>query len=437
MKKLLTFTLIALIIFGYSPVEAARLNVVKRLNIFKKLTVNIPSPSSSSLLPLNADVNDMGGTQGLNGWSAGGFDAVNSDSADSNPTTFTTTGFTWNGDKCWLGPEGFSTPNVCRDFGHPGQSLYSAVWKYVVPAGYGGTAMASVVAAKGVSGLTSFAIWKNNVKVAGYQHNINNPQETTLTYTGSFSAGDVIFFELNSVGDWSNDSTDIHEMTIKAVPATPTDISNMKLWLKADAITGLNDGDPVASWTDSSGLGNAATQSTGGLKPLYKTNIVNSLPVVRFDGTDDTMALPSITPFTDITVFIVHKTSGDNILMGDGADNIQFRIGRSGSETLDIYDPNNQGDGVVHTRGVWAVTMWKRSFTTCGEFSTNGAWVGFCGGLAGTTGTLDTLYGMYGLYGTGSGDVSEAIVYFGNLKTVERQAVEDYLGTKYGVTITH
>ena len=66
----------------------------------------------------------------------------------------------------------------------------------------------------------------------------------------------------------------------------PTDLSNLLLWLDASQITGLNDGDAVASWTDLSGNGNHATQSTAAAKPTYKTNIINGLPVVRFDGGD-------------------------------------------------------------------------------------------------------------------------------------------------------
>ena len=39
-----------------------------------------------------------------------------------------------------------------------------------------------------------------------------------------------------------------------AVAQTPP-TSGLTLWLKADAITGLNNGDKVASWPDSSGSG--------------------------------------------------------------------------------------------------------------------------------------------------------------------------------------
>lgn len=66
----------------------------------------------------------------------------------------------------------------------------------------------------------------------------------------------------------------------------PTDLAGLVLWLKADSLA-LNDGDAVASWTDSSGNGNTASQGTAANKPTYKAAIINGKPVVRFDGSSD------------------------------------------------------------------------------------------------------------------------------------------------------
>ncbi|MBW7998500.1 MAG: hypothetical protein FVQ81_18390, partial [Candidatus Glassbacteria bacterium] len=56
------------------------------------------------------------------------------------------------------------------------------------------------------------------------------------------------------------------------------------LWLDASAITGLEDGDPVATWVDQSGQGNDVTQPIESRRPEYKVNVLNELPAVRFDG---------------------------------------------------------------------------------------------------------------------------------------------------------
>lgn len=84
-------------------------------------------------------------------------------------------------------------------------------------------------------------------------------------------------------------STLDNRIIISYSDTTPVTIPDLLLWLKADAIEGLSDGDPVSTWVDSGTGGNDAIQATGGLKPLYKTGILNSLPAVRFDGVDDRM----------------------------------------------------------------------------------------------------------------------------------------------------
>lgn len=58
--------------------------------------------------------------------------------------------------------------------------------------------------------------------------------------------------------------------------------TNLELQLDARDITGLIDGDPVATWSDSSAAGNDVSQSIPVFKPTYKTNIIGSAPAVRF-----------------------------------------------------------------------------------------------------------------------------------------------------------
>src|SRR5215217_4469118 len=76
---------------------------------------------------------------------------------------------------------------------------------------------------------------------------------------------------------------------------SPDAVSGLQLWLKADAITGLSDTNAVSQWDDSSGQANHATQPSGLVQPIYRTNIVNSLPVVRFDGVGSRLALGTTT----------------------------------------------------------------------------------------------------------------------------------------------
>lgn len=52
----------------------------------------------------------------------------------------------------------------------------------------------------------------------------------------------------------------------------------------------LSDGTAIQTLTDVAGTNNA-TQSTLANRPLFKTNILNGNPVVRFDGTNDYLSL--------------------------------------------------------------------------------------------------------------------------------------------------
>jgi len=56
-------------------------------------------------------------------------------------------------------------------------------------------------------------------------------------------------------------------------------------WFKADALN-LSGGSPVATWTDSSGNGNDASETVVSEQPTLQAGVQNGLPVVRFDGGD-------------------------------------------------------------------------------------------------------------------------------------------------------
>lgn len=137
-----------------------------------------------------------------------------------------------------------------------------------------------------------------------------SPTALTNTITSGLTGGTGYDFQVQAVngngpGAWSATAT--------GTPVAPFDIlavTGRKVILRADSITGLVNSDPVASWTDESGQGNDVAQATAGFKPLYKTAIQNSLPMVLFDGADDYLRRATFTGGTlsqPITMFIVCK----------------------------------------------------------------------------------------------------------------------------------
>lgn len=62
----------------------------------------------------------------------------------------------------------------------------------------------------------------------------------------------------------------------------PTDFPGLQWWYDASQLTGLDDNDPAMPITDYSGNGYNMSPSN---PPTYKTNIVNGLPALLFNGT--------------------------------------------------------------------------------------------------------------------------------------------------------
>lgn len=65
---------------------------------------------------------------------------------------------------------------------------------------------------------------------------------------------------------------------------TPLNIPGCIFWLDTSQIVELNDGDPITTWPDLADSHDAI--GSGDARPIYKTNIVNGLSVVRANGSN-------------------------------------------------------------------------------------------------------------------------------------------------------
>ncbi len=196
-----------------------------------------------------------------------------------------------------------------------------------------------------------------------------------------------------------------------ATTFSPADIAGLTLWLKADAIVGLNDGDPVASWADSSGLSNTATGAAI-QRPEYKTAIVNSLPVVRFNGTTNYLTTPSISAITAWTVFFVSK----------------------GTEVAANYflDAADGSHSIISNFVAGKFEYYSSPRTVLGDASTSVFSVITCsvGGTSTGTWTAAAAAGGGDPWG---GDIAEIIAYNSALSGGDTVSVQGYLATKYGL----
>lgn len=208
-----------------------------------------------------------------------------------------------------------------------------------------------------------------------------------------------------------------------ATPFAPTDIAGLTLWLNADAIVGLVNDDPVATWEDESGNNDDATQGTGANQPTYKTNIVNGLPVVRFDGGNDYLQTTSLTAQT---LFIVCNH-------GDGATFSNYRrLIQPTAAAFHYYGDNGTGNYAIGA-GI-----------TGGNFRVNGAATMSAGTLsafrvvgieadAAATDTYPIGISIGGFSQHLLGDIAEIVAYSGVLSGGDRILVETYLMDKYGI----
>lgn len=215
----------------------------------------------------------------------------------------------------------------------------------------------------------------------------------------------------------------------------PSDIAGLKLWLKADAITGLADADPVTTWPDSSGLGHDVGQATAAKKPTYQTNEINGKPVVRFDAVDDFLGNATLVVAQPLTIVVVERAAVANHLGNFIDGSVRCILGHSSL----VYRLYAGGAGSIE-----GGTTDTSAHSMSGHF--NGAssemWKDGTSIATGDPGTLAYPAG----YKIGSdhngadqffnGDIAEVIIYDSALSAADRNALGGYIQTKYGITIT-
>lgn len=207
----------------------------------------------------------------------------------------------------------------------------------------------------------------------------------------------------------------------------PTSIAGCKLWAAGNLLS-LSNNDPVSSWTDFSGNSNSPTQGTGAAQPTFKTNILNGLAIVRFDGGDYLTKAWTLGPPS--TAFIVVKSAFDATDCLDGGSLNQSVFQRASSTSALAFD----GAALFATVGNWSnfnyyCIVWNGASSLIGVNGTE------------TTGILGT-----GGYNTGvaigaggdgtnaiTGDIAEVIIYDTALSIGNRGAANTYLASKYAL----
>lgn len=232
-----------------------------------------------------------------------------------------------------------------------------------------------------------------------------------------------------------------------STPWTPDLLAGLRVWLKADTISGLADGDPVDAWPDSSGSGHDGAQSSPH-QPIYRTNISGGLPAVEFGGAqdidiagfgdilsgDDTYTLAILNhptgsfgnypimltwPTNTIWQWIVEYDTSSGVYWGHTNGSFRLYTTATGIDTWPI---------LALTKTVAADGTFRQSGTDITAYSTNGS------GMVATP-TMTGPVRMGGYYDhtfSFTGHIAEVIYYSKVLSPTDLAKVEGYLAWKWG-----
>jgi hypothetical protein len=199
--------------------------------------------------------------------------------------------------------------------------------------------------------------------------------------------------------------------------------NSVELWLSADSIRGLSNGDPVERWTDLSGYGRDALQTTPASQPEYVTAVLGGEAVVRC-ASGETMRLLSNVAANGRTMVLVHKQDMSQTAWTTALGN-------------NLHTTSDAGVH-AHTRSGGAFNI--QSSVTSKQFTYNvhqmivgsqAYWVD--GTSIGSSGNASTLNAMTQIGAGFLGDFAEIIVFDGILDSDAQMELGNYLEFKYGL----
>ena len=382
------------------------------------------------------------------------------------------------------------------DFVWSGSYLYICVaensWKRVAVASWSAPDQVTGLTADDVGDTTIDLSWNapsSDDPITDYIIEYTTEQNTLTVFVGSNTTS----YQLTNlvtdseysirVAAISSAGTGTYSVTITETPGLfdPTSITGLQAWYDAsdastlyDATTGGSlvaaDGG-VARWEDKSGNDYHMTQATAGARPLRKASVQNGLDGLRFDGSDDVMTVSGSASSLkalhaeDATFFVVLKagtTSNPDALYNildtnaGSSSNVGFRLAYddrvavptnnrinlfvtngtgnvSDNSANDLFAPNVYGLVSVVSRPTDGTAANRSSIRKNGgtavENNTDTSSVS----------TADSTYDLHlGGRGTNSayltGDICEIIIYNSALSDTDREAVENYLIAKWGIT---
>jgi hypothetical protein len=238
----------------------------------------------------------------------------------------------------------------------------------------------------------------------------------------------------------------------------PNTIPNMRLWLDATRINQANN-TSVATWSDQSGNGYDATQGGSAARPTFIASGLNGLPVVRFDGTDDTLTLSAsslgmLRNVAGATIFSVIRystnatTEGLIFIANNTTSNFRVMMRKNSTSRFETYGRRLDSDtfqnvissSINNSNFRIHSALFNFQNTLLQQFI-NGALDGQKTDFQTSGNTSDTdsnnirIGNAVTVSSILNGDIAEIIVYNRALNTSELAQVHRYLSRKWGIQL--
>ena len=289
---------------------------------------------------------------------------------------------------------------------------------------------------------------RSGSSIAGYQSSDRINWQLVGTYTfASFPSSYLSGFAVSS----TNASMAVADFTERSyLVSVPQRTSSMLLWLRSDAgvSTTGGAGTDVTSWADQSGNAMNASNTTN--RPTLALSEVNGLPAIKFTRASNQF-LKLGTGFANLSggysAFVVAKVVSNPgtshfVSLGSGADanSVNFLPLSTTNTLFDIWSGASEtsitGSGAL-TLGQYQLQEAIHNGAAVATVYTNGVQkgTGSVNNIQNTTRTSNNI-GNFTTSATNrclDGYIAEIILYKSGLTTTERQSIEAYIYSKYGV----
>jgi hypothetical protein len=206
-------------------------------------------------------------------------------------------------------------------------------------------------------------------------------------------------------------------------------IPGLQVWLVANRINGLSNGDPISTWEDASGNNNDFTQSNSIEKPLFYSNEVNGYAVARFDDTNDGMTGTFSSSSGYLVCWIVAKKTGSTTYTRALQGSSNWLLGIRDATPAFYYFNGALLSGGSAGLGGWFVIACKQTSSAGKLYTPNGD---YSNSQTGYPGTINLAYeGSTGE--PWGGDIAEVVISNSDLSDSYIKSIVTVLENKYNI----